>query len=169
MAHFLCLIFKLNKIIFMKIHLILISFCFALLSCKAQVKETKFNVEKTETEWKESLTAEQFYILRQAGTERPFTGEYNKHYEDGTYLCAACDNPLYESEHKFDSGTGWPSFDRAVENSIAIGVDYKIGYARNELKCGNCGGHLGHVFGDGPATTGQRHCINSAALKFTEK
>lgn len=137
------------------------------MSCKSQTKETKYPIEKTASEWRDTLSAEQFYILREAGTERSFTGKYNKHYKTGTYHCAGCNNPLYKSDHKFDSGTGWPSFDRAIPKSVLTGVDYKLGYARNELKCSNCGGHLGHVFGDGPKeTTGQRHCINSAALNF---
>jgi len=137
---------------------------------KSESKESTYNVEKTESEWREALTPQQYYVLREAGTERPFTSEYNKNPEKGTYSCAACENPLYESAHKFDSGTGWPSFDRAIEGSVLTGVDYKLGYARNELKCGNCGGHLGHVFGDGPReTTGQRHCINGVALNFSKK
>lgn len=146
-------------------------FSFLSFSCKGQNKADKqFPITKTESEWKKELTPEQFYVLRQKGTERPFTGEYNKNYKEGTYVCAACQNPLYESEHKFDSGTGWPSFDRAIKNSIITGVDYDLGYARNELLCSQCGGHLGHVFGDGPKnTTGKRHCINSVSLKFKQK
>lgn len=148
------------------IYLLITSFfCIA---CKSQTKETtKYKIEKNASEWRDILSAEQFYILRESGTERAFTGKYNKHYKAGIYYCAGCNNPLYKSDHKFDSGTGWPSFDRAIPKSVLTGVDYKLGYARNELKCSNCGGHLGHVFGDGPKeTTGQRHCINSAALNF---
>ena len=112
----------------------------------------------------------QYYVLRQAGTERPFTSPLNKNYKSGTYICAACKTPLYKSEHKFDSGTGWPSFDRAIFNSVELDVDYKIGYARTELKCNTCGGHLGHSFKDGPReTTGERHCINGVALEFIPK
>jgi len=138
---------------------------------KAKEKTAKtYKVSKTEAQWKLDLTEMQYYVLREAGTERPFTSKLNKNYAKGIYVCAACDSPLYKSEHKFDSGTGWPSFDRAVKNSIETDVDYKIGVARNELKCTTCGGHLGHVFNDGPSkTTGQRHCINGAALKFTSK
>jgi len=136
-----------------------------------KAKEAKtYKVSKTEAQWKLDLTEMQYYVLREAGTERPFTSKLNKNYDKGVYNCAACDSPLYKSEHKFDSGTGWPSFDRAVKNSIETDVDYKIGVARNELKCNTCGGHLGHVFNDGPTkTTGQRHCINGAALKFISK
>ncbi len=131
-------------------------------------KEKKvYAVSKTNEEWKEILTPEQYYILRQAGTERPYSSILNKVYDDGTFHCAACDTPLYESKYKFDSGTGWPSFDRAVKGNIEKDVDYKIGYARVELKCGTCGGHLGHAFNDGPReTTGWRHCINGDALVF---
>jgi len=131
-------------------------------------KKTKSsNGAKTNEDWKEILTPEQYYILRQAGTERPYSSILNKVYDDGTFHCAACDTPLYESEYKFDSGTGWPSFDRAVKGNIEKDVDYKIGYARVELKCGTCGGHLGHAFNDGPReTTGWRHCINGDALVF---
>ncbi|QTD38150.1 peptide-methionine (R)-S-oxide reductase MsrB [Polaribacter batillariae] len=130
----------------------------------------KYKVSKTEAEWKKQLSEKQFYVLRQAGTERAFTSPLNKEYRRGTYVCAACNTPLYKSEHKFDSGTGWPSFDRAVKGSVELDVDYKIGYARTELKCSTCGGHLGHSFDDGPEeTTGKRHCINGVALKFILK
>ena len=130
-------------------------------------KTKKYKVEKTKEEWKEKLTPKQFYVLREAGTERPFTSKLNKLYEKGTYVCAGCETALYESDHKFDSGTGWPSFDRGIKKNIELDVDYKIGYKRTELKCNTCGGHLGHSFNDGPSeTTGERHCINGVALKF---
>lgn len=144
-----------------------------LLSCsgaaqKSEKKEEKtYPISKTETEWKKKLSKMQYYVLREAGTERAFTSPLNKTYKAGVYICAACETPLYKSDHKFDSGTGWPSFDRAIGNSVELDVDYKIGYARTELKCATCGGHLGHSFDDGPAkTTGKRHCINGVALKF---
>lgn len=126
-----------------------------------------FAVTKTESEWRKELTDMQFYVLRKAGTENAGSSEllYNK--EKGTYVCAACGTPLFRSEDKFDSGTGWPSFDRVIEGNVAFTKDYKIGYARTEEHCAVCGGHLGHVFNDGPReTTGQRHCINGAALDF---
>ncbi|WP_400080075.1 peptide-methionine (R)-S-oxide reductase MsrB [Winogradskyella sp. R77965] len=137
----------------------------------AQKNETKeketFAVTKTDKEWKEQLTEKQYYVLREAGTERPFSSALNKNYEKGVYHCAACDTPLFKSEHKFDSGTGWPSFDREIEGNVAYGTDNKLGYSRDEEHCATCGGHLGHIFNDGPKeTTGKRHCINGVALKF---
>ena len=107
------------------------------------------------------------FVLREAGTERPFSSSLNNIKEAGTFVCAACSNPLYKTKHKFDSGTGWPSFDRAIENSLAYSSDKKLGYQRDEALCGKCGGHLGHIFDDGPRdTTGKRHCINGVALEF---
>ena len=137
----------------------------------AQKKESKtqnvFPVSKTEAEWKKELSNEAYYVLRQEGTERPFTSKLNKEYRKGTFHCVACNTPLFKSEHKFDSGTGWPSFDREIEGNVAYGSDNKLGYSRDEEHCATCGGHLGHVFNDGPKkTTGKRHCINGVALKF---
>ena len=134
-------------------------------------KETKtYKVSKTNKEWRQELSPAQYYVLREAGTERAFISPLNKNYKSGIYICAACKTPLYKSDHKFDSGTGWPSFDRAIKNAVELDVDYKIGYARTELKCATCGGHLGHSFPDGPKeTTGERHCINGVALHFIPK
>ena len=134
-------------------------------------KETKtYKVEKTNAEWKEQLSPIAYNVLREAGTEKPFSSPLNDIKKAGTFVCAACKTPLYKTEHKFDSGTGWPSFDRAVKGNVELDVDYKIGYARTELKCNTCGGHLGHSFDDGPSeTTGKRHCINGAALEFIAK
>lgn len=144
------------------------------ISCNSTAQDKKeekvFPVTKTEAEWKAQLTELQYYVLREEGTERPFTSELNKNYEAGIYVCAACETPLFKSDHKFDSGTGWPSFDREIEGNVEYSTDYKIGYARTEEHCATCGGHLGHVFNDGPReTTGERHCINGAALKFIPK
>ncbi|QHI36059.1 Peptide methionine sulfoxide reductase MsrB [Kordia antarctica] len=146
-----------------------------LLSCGTSAQEKKetttkqetFKVTKTETEWKAQLSSEAFYVLREAGTERAFSSPLNKNYKKGTFYCAGCNTALFKSEHKFDSGTGWPSFDREIEGNVAFSTDYDLGYARTEEHCATCGGHLGHVFGDGPRkTTGKRHCINGVALKF---
>jgi len=143
------------------------------ISCggKAQEKTVKtFPVEKTDQEWRQTLTQEQYYVLRQEGTERPHSSILNKNYEEGEYHCAACDALLFRSEHKFDSGSGWPSFDREVPDAVGFSTDYKLGYGRSEEHCANCGGHLGHVFSDGPReTTGKRHCINGDALTFVPK
>ncbi|MFK8060165.1 MAG: peptide-methionine (R)-S-oxide reductase MsrB [Polaribacter sp.] len=145
--------------------LILLVSCSTKAQEKSKEKKT-YKVEKTNAEWKKLLTPVQYQVLREAGTERAFSSALNKNYKKGTYVCAACKTALYESEHKFDSGTGWPSFDRAVKGNVELDVDYKIGYARTELKCNTCGSHLGHSFDDGPKTTGKRHCINGVALEF---
>jgi peptide-methionine (R)-S-oxide reductase len=134
------------------------------------IEKTQFKIEKSEEQWKKDLTAMEFYILRQAGTERAFSGKYDKHFKPGLYVCSACDNPLYDSKFKYDSKSGWPSFDRGINNNIILDIDYNLGYPRTELKCKSCGGHLGHLFTDGPkSTTGNRHCVNSVALKFIPK
>ncbi len=138
-------------------------------SCQstAQKKEV-FKVVKTEQEWKVQLNDLQYNVLRSAGTERAFSSPLNKIYEAGIYSCTGCDTPLFDGDHKFDSRSGWPSFDREIKGNVAFSVDYNIGMARTEEHCATCGGHLGHVFNDGPRkTTGKRHCINGAALKFT--
>lgn len=133
-------------------------------------QEKTFKVSMSDQEWKEVLTEDEFYILRKAGTERPFSSDLLGIKEPGTFICAGCNNPLYETEHKFKSGTGWPSFDRAIDGALAYDSDRKLGYKRDELLCGTCGGHLGHVFDDGPReTTGKRHCINGDALDFIPK
>ncbi len=137
----------------------------------AQKKEQKeFAVTKTDAEWKEQLTDIQYYVLREAGTEGRYSSPYNKNKANGTYVCAGCNTPLFESRYQYNSGSGWPSFDREIKGNVAYSTDYKIGYARKEEHCATCGGHLGHVFEDGPKeTTGLRHCINGAALKFIPK
>jgi len=134
---------------------------------KNVAKDSNFEIVKSQEEWKAALTSEEFDVLRNAGTERPFSSELNDIKEPGTFVCAACGNELYKTEHKFMSGTGWPSFDRPIEGEVAYGSDSKLGYQRDEVHCARCGGHLGHVFNDGPKeTTGKRHCINGIAMDF---
>ena len=129
--------------------------------------ETAYEVQKTDAQWRAELTDMEYYVLRKAGTENPGSSEWLDNKKAGTYVCAGCGHPLFKSAHKFNSGTGWPSFDREIEGNVAYSVDYKIGYKRTEEHCARCGGHLGHVFEDGPGeTTGLRHCINGAALDF---
>ncbi|QRR03570.1 peptide-methionine (R)-S-oxide reductase MsrB [Dyadobacter sandarakinus] len=124
-------------------------------------------VEKTKEEWAQELTGQQCFVLFEKGTERPFSHPYNDNKEKGTYVCAACNTPLFDSDAKFDSGTGWPSFFKPVDaDNVEEITDRSHGMSRTEVLCTNCGGHLGHVFNDGPRPTGLRYCMNGAALKF---
>lgn len=126
-------------------------------------------IVKTDAEWQKELTPDQFYVLRQKGTEYPGTGVYDKHFEKGLYGCAACKSPLFYSDAKFNSGCGWPAFFEPVnENAILYKTDSTHGMVRTEVMCNICGGHLGHVFEDGPPPTGLRYCINSISLNFTD-
>lgn len=143
------------------------------ISCNAQNKtemkkdQDSFDVVKSEQEWQKQLSAEEYFVIREKGTERPFTGEYNVHFEEGTYNCRACSAPLFSSDSKFDSHCGWPSFDAGIESgAIVEKLDKTHGMIRTEILCAKCGGHLGHVFNDGPTATGLRYCVNSLSISF---
>jgi len=133
---------------------------------RAKAATEAFEVTKSPEEWRKLLTPEQYAVLREADTERPFTSPLNKEKRQGTFACAGCDLPLFASETKFDSGTGWPSFYAPIENAVKQDTDFAFGMVREEVHCRRCGGHLGHVFDDGPKPTGLRYCINGLALKF---
>jgi peptide-methionine (R)-S-oxide reductase len=135
----------------------------------AEESGMSFEITKTDAEWKKILTPEQFHVLRKHGTERAGTSSLDKTYEAGTYVCAACDLPLYSSEAKFNSGTGWPSFWKPFDKAIGTSVDKGFFTTRTEVHCRRCGGHLGHVFDDGPKPTGLRYCMNGVAMKFVPK
>lgn len=133
---------------------------------EATAKARAFPFRLSEDEWKMRLTPAQYRVLRQEGTERAFSSPLDKEKRKGTFLCAGCEQPLFASRTKFDSGTGWPSFYAPIKGAVGTSTDYKIGYPRTEVHCANCGGHLGHVFDDGPPPTGKRYCMNGVAMKF---
>lgn len=135
-------------------------------SMTAEAAEGKFEVSLSEAEWRKKLTPEQFAVLRQEGTERAFTSPLNDEHRTGTFACAGCDLPVFSSDTKFDSGTGWPSFYAPIEGNVETKADHSLFMERTECHCRRCGGHLGHVFNDGPQPTGQRWCINGVALNF---
>jgi peptide-methionine (R)-S-oxide reductase len=131
-----------------------------------ETDESLFEVTHSEAEWRRMLSRAEFLVLRQEETERPFSSPLNSEKRAGIYLCAGCALPVYSSRHKFDSGTGWPSFYRSLENAVRTKPDYALFAARTEVHCRRCGGHFGHVFDDGPEPTGKRHCLNGLALDF---
>lgn len=157
-------------------HLLILCLAFGFISCEGTAQKTKitksseFKINKTEAEWKNELSPMQYNVLRKSATERAFSSPLDKNFEAGTYYCAGCNTPLFESEHKFDSGTGWPSFDQPIEGHVAYSKTEGNAFYGQEEHCATCGGHLGHVFTDGPkSTTGKRHCINGVALTFVPK
>ena len=157
----------------MRTFIIIFTALLSLNSCNSQEKQRPEIVvkmpivQKTDEQWKKELTPEQYEVLRQKGTERPFTGEYVNTFDKGKYVCAACGNVLFNSDSKFHSDCGWPSFDKAIKGSVNYIEDNSFGMTRTEVECAKCGGHLGHVFDDGPAeTTGKRFCTNSVSVKF---
>jgi len=137
-----------------------------MLQCQGMARDTENTVQKTEDEWRRTLTPEQFHVLREHGTERAGTSPLNDEKRSGTFVCAACGQPLFSSDTKFESGTGWPSFWAPVEHAVGASVDDSFFMRRTEVHCERCGGHLGHVFPDGPPPTRQRFCINGLALEF---
>lgn len=136
------------------------------LQSRAQSTSSNFEITKSEAEWRKLLTPQQFAVLRNHGTEPPFSSPLNSEHASGTYVCAACDLPLFSSEAKFESGTGWPSFYAPIEGAIGTSIDNSFLMTRTEVHCRRCGGHLGHVFDDGPPPTGKRYCMNGVALSF---
>ena len=129
-------------------------------------KMKDYKVKKSDEEWKKILSDEEYRVLINKGTEYPGTGEYNIHMKEGIYNCKGCDNPLFTSDQKFESNCGWPSFDNAIAGSVEYKDDYSLGRTRVEILCTNCGGHLGHVFNDGPTESGKRYCVNSVSIDF---
>ena len=129
-------------------------------------KSKNYPIVKSESEWHNELSDEEFRVLRKKSTELPFTGQYNNHFDKGIYRCRACDTPLFDSESKFESGCGWPSYNKALPGALEFIKDNSHGMIRTEIVCAKCGGHQGHVFNDGPSSTGERYCVNSVSIRF---
>ncbi|MFM2101356.1 MAG: peptide-methionine (R)-S-oxide reductase [Bacteroidota bacterium] len=142
--------------------------CILILSIRINGYSQTYMIQKTEKEWLQELGPERYHVLRQKGTEPPYSGTYNLHFQSGKYICAACKNPLFDHTQKFESHCGWPSFDSELGNGTNIlkTTDRSHGMIRTEICCSKCGGHLGHVFDDGPTETGIRYCVNSLSLEF---
>lgn len=145
-----------------------ITLLFILVSFSGRIYAQK-KIVKSNSEWKNTLTESEYYVLREKGTEAPSTGIYNKFYENGIYNCKGCNTPLFESKNKYNSYSGWPAFDRSIKNNVTEITDTTHGMNRVEVVCSSCDSHLGHVFKDGPKTTGLRYCVNSVSLKFEPK
>jgi len=160
---------------YIKLTRIILLLCLTILSINLSAQKTmkkntkKYAVTKTEQEWKALLSPLQYSVLRDKTTERPFTGKYDNFYKKGTYVCAACGAQLFSSNTKFDAHCGWPSFDEAIPGTVIYKKDTSYGMVRTEVLCANCGGHLGHIFDDGPTKTKERFCVNSASLSFNPK
>jgi len=154
-----------------KMRYFLFVLCVNLLCCCLASGQTQLkpNQMKTDKDWKEILSPEAYHILREKGTERAYTGKYDNHFEKGVYVCAGCSMELFDSSSKFNSHCGWPSFDSALNEKVSELKDTSHGMIRVEIICSNCGGHLGHVFPDGPSQTGLRYCVNSLSLDFKEE
>ena len=129
-------------------------------------KSKNYPIVKSESEWHNELSDEEFRVLRKKSTELPFTEQYNNHFDKGIYRCRACDTPLFDSESKFESGCGWPSYNKALPGALEFIKDNSHGMIRTEIVCAKCGGHQGHVFNDGPSSTGERYCVNSVSIRF---
>ncbi len=155
---------------YLKIAILLVA-AFVVQSCQAQeLKKENMSIEKTPEEWKKILSPEQYYVLREKGTERPFSGKFYMHKDNGVYVCAGCGNELFTANMKFDSHCGWPSFDKEIAGGkIKTQIDLSHGMVRTEIMCAKCGGHLGHLFNDGPTATGMRYCVNSLSLEFKKE